>query len=232
MTEYVVTKSFQDRLTKQYYGVGSIYTTDDANRASELENRGYIAPVNTEAANVAKDHAAAQAAAKANASGMATNQEASELKTVVNGKVVPLKQAMAAEAAYNATVKQTGIQQAHNNSTESVQAGQVASQQTTNAASQQAAQQTVKQVNVQSGQAELEQHMQTAQNAQGASQQQGNLTSNMAGTQNASNVSQAAQAEAKLAANKENSTIAAHEMAAKTAQAAAEEKAKARAKKE
>ncbi|HSW76107.1 MAG TPA: hypothetical protein VLG50_03640 [Candidatus Saccharimonadales bacterium] len=221
MTEYVVTKSFQDRLTKQYYGVGSIYTTDDPIRASELENRGYIAPVNTETANVAKDHAAAQEAAK---SGMAANQEASERKTVVNGKVVPLKQAQAAEAAFNATVKQTGVQAHHANTTEAVQAGQVASQQT-NAASQ-AAQQTVKQANVQSAQAHMEQHMQTAQNAQGAASQQGGLTSNMAGTINAANVSQAAQAA------QTNANAAAHETAAQAGAEAAEAKAKARAKKE
>lgn len=50
-----------------------------------------------------------------------------EAKTVVNGKVVPLSQAqqMEQQAAQQAT--QTGIQAQHDNNTQAVQAGQVAS---------------------------------------------------------------------------------------------------------
>lgn len=258
MERYVVTKSFMDRLTRKYYGVGSIYETSDMQRAEELMNGGYIAPENTEMASTAKAQAETFKAANQNAEAIAkAHQEAAkaaELKTVVNGKVVPLKDAQAAEASFNASVNQTGIQEAHNNATEPVQAGNVASQQgqSAQATSQNAAQANVRQANVQSGQAELEQHMNQAMNQQGgtsnvytaadyAAEQQAHagLTSNMAGTHQASQAgsqqaSQAAQAEAKNAAALENANAAAHETAANNAQAAAEAKAKgtARAKKE
>ncbi len=52
--------------------------------------------------------------------------KAVEPKTVVNGKVVSLKAAQAAEAYHSANATQTGIQEHHANNTEAVQAGQVA----------------------------------------------------------------------------------------------------------
>lgn len=90
--------------------------------------------------------------------------EAAEFKTVVNGKVVSIKQAQAAQEAQEANVKQTGIQQAHDNSSEPVQAGQKAQGQRTASSSNESARQAemnIKQVNVQSGQQELEKHMQS-----------------------------------------------------------------------
>jgi hypothetical protein len=92
-----------------------------------------------------------------------------EPKTVINGKVVSLQQAQAAEAAFNKTMNQTGIQKHHDNSTEAVDAGAVASQSMSTAeaaAAQGYNQQAVKATDVQSGQAELEKAM------QGAGQQQ------------------------------------------------------------
>lgn len=94
--------------------------------------------------------------------------EASEFKTVVNGKVVSINQAQAAMEAQEANVQQTGIQEAQNNSSEPVQAGQKGKR--TASSSNESARQAemkIKQVNVQSGQKELEQHMN-----QGSSQSQ------------------------------------------------------------
>lgn len=100
--------------------------------------------------------------------------EAAEFKTVVNGKVVSINQAQAVLEAQEASVKQSGIQQAHDNSTEPVQAGQKAQGQRTASSSDESARQAemyVKQVNVQSGQKELEQHMnQSGQQAQSEAQ--------------------------------------------------------------
>lgn len=261
MERFIVTKSFQDRYTRKYYGVGSIFESSDADRIAELERGGYIAPENTDMAATAMQEGKVQEQAQANAKELASAYEqarqAIEPKTVVNGKVVPLKQAQSAEAMFEGSVKQTGIQQAHNNSTEPVQSGQVAQNSQQNAmakglSAENKAQnlQQLNVANVQSGQAELEQHMQNAQggstsnnmnqqqqmNQTGAQQfgyenstaQQENLTSNMAGNINSSNVSQTAKAESEFAQAKENSTIAAHETASQGAQAVAEQQAKAK----
>lgn len=195
MTQYVVTKNFQDRLTRKYYSIGSIYETSDDQRAFDLELGGYIAPVNTEMASLAKAEAEANKVDQANAQKVAeANQQAkqnAEAKTVVNGKVVSLKAAQMAEAQFNAKNTQTGVQNYHNNTTEAVQAGQVAQQQTqaqartqaTNQQSQQQAVQAGRIVNahdVQSGQAEVlkeaemaEQQLQQRQQAAQQAQQQG-----------------------------------------------------------
>jgi hypothetical protein len=170
MTQYVVVHAFQDKYTKQYYGVGSIYEATDENRAFDLENGGYIVPDNTEAANVAK----------ANATGNAQNSEEikqvhaqirqdAEPKTMVNGKIVSLSDAKMAQQALEAKTNQkTGIQEHHDNSTEAVQAGQVAKNQQQAQAqvkAQQQMQQTKQQAtvaNVQSGQQALEKEIQDA----------------------------------------------------------------------
>jgi hypothetical protein len=75
-------------------------------------------------------------------------------KTVVNGKVVSLKQAQQMEEQFNQQQgQQTGIQAHHNNDSESVPAGQVAQNQNMVQAEQQ---QVVNQTNLQSGQSHLE----------------------------------------------------------------------------
>lgn len=154
---YVVTHSFQDKLTKKYYGVGSIYETQDESRAFELENGGYITPETTEAARVAK--ASAQNM-QSNAQTQSDVQREIEPKTVVNGKVVPLKQSQEATAAFEAQNTQTGIQDHHNNSSEAVQSGQVAQQQTNATQVQEA---SIRQANVQAGGENMQQHMNQAQ---------------------------------------------------------------------
>jgi hypothetical protein len=88
-------------------------------------------------------------------------QQNTEAKTVVNGKEVPLKEALKAEELFNEQNTQTGINQAHDNSTEAVKAGGFAQnmqQQETQGQQVQA----VKQSNVQSGQKEIEKHLEQA----------------------------------------------------------------------
>lgn len=95
-------------------------------------------------------------------------QKNSEIKTVVNGQVVPLKEAqMAEQRAAQQVGKKTGIQAHHDNNTEAVEAGQMASGTSMNQAKETL---NVKQVNVQSGQAHLDQHMNQAQ--QGMTEQE------------------------------------------------------------
>jgi hypothetical protein len=100
--------------------------------------------------------------------------KAAEPKTVLNGKVVSLQQAQAAEAAFNQTQNQTGIQAHHDNSTEAVDAGAVAKNQTGREASaaQMYNQQAIRQTNVQSGQQEVEKHLNAAQNQEQVGSQQ------------------------------------------------------------
>jgi hypothetical protein len=221
METYVVTKSFMDRYTRKYYGVGSIYETTDPERAAELERGGYIAPAETEAAVAAKNQAQTNQAASQNAEAVAKAhseiQNNAEAKTVVGGKVVSITAAQEAAKAAEAAAKTTGVQEHHNNSSEPVQAGQVASQEgKTTASSNQANMQTqnIKSANVQSGS-----EMSNAMNASGGSTPNPYVGSGMQqGYEHAAGTN-AAQMQA--------------EEAAKTAQAAAEAKAKtARTKKE
>ena len=86
-------------------------------------------------------------------------QQNTEAKTVINGKEVPLKEALKAEELFNEQNTQTGINQAHDNSSEAVKAGGFAQ----NMQQQEAqGQQAVKQSNVQSGQKEFEKHLEQA----------------------------------------------------------------------
>lgn len=218
MDRYVVTKSFMDRFTNKYYGVGSIYESNDEARAAELERGGYIAPENTEAASFAMQQGEEQKQADQNAKEVAKAhseiQKNAEAKTVLNGKVVSISQAQKAEAAYEQQNNQTGIQAHHDNSSESVQAGQVAK----NSSLQQATQQTIRESEKQSGQ----QHLEQAMNASGGSTQNNafvgsGMQQGYEGTATPATTASQMQAEE----------------AAKTAQAAAEAKAKtARTKKE
>lgn len=169
--QYVVVHSFQDKYTKKYYGVGSIYETSDEQRAMDLENGGYIVPDNTEAAAAAKAIAKGEQFANQNSEEyqkayQQIKQEA-EAKTVVNGKVVSLKAAQAAQAAFSAKNTQTGIQPHHANNTEAVPAGGLAQQK--NIGMQQARQQeqqgAINQANVQSGQSEVAKELQAGQSS-------------------------------------------------------------------
>jgi hypothetical protein len=90
-----------------------------------------------------------------------------EAKTVVNGKEVPLKEALKAEELFNEQNTQTGINQAHDNSSEAVKAGgfaQNTQQQGMQQSQMQGQQQSklVKQSDVQSGQKEVEKHLEQA----------------------------------------------------------------------
>ena len=103
-----------------------------------------------------------------------------EAKTVVNGKEVPLKEALKAEELFNEQNTQTGINQAHDNSSESVKAGGFAQNMQQQEAQQMQGQQVqkIKQADVQSGQKELEKHLEQAkqqvqQEEQQAQQQAG-----------------------------------------------------------
>jgi hypothetical protein len=82
-------------------------------------------------------------------------QKQNEQKTVVNGKFVSVQQAQQMEEQFNKQNNKTGIQEHHNNQSESVQAGQIAQNQQ-QVLSQQSGH-NIKAVNVQSGQQHLEQ---------------------------------------------------------------------------
>ncbi|MBT2728392.1 hypothetical protein J7E63_15795 [Bacillus sp. ISL-75] len=88
--------------------------------------------------------------------------ENSEFKTVVNGKVVSVNQAQAALEAQEAAVTKTGIQEAHSNHSEPVQAGQQGKTTASSNNETMKSETKIKQVNVQSGQSELETHMNQA----------------------------------------------------------------------
>jgi hypothetical protein len=94
-------------------------------------------------------------------------RENTEAKTVINGKEVPLKEAVKAEELFNEQNTQTGINQSHDNSSEAVKAGGFAQnmqQQGMQQSQMQGQQQSkiVKQSDIQSGQKELEKHLEQA----------------------------------------------------------------------
>ena len=118
--EYTVLKNFKDMYTNKYYGMGFDYTTEDAERAADLERGGYIAAKDSQAAQMVKENSANQ-----NNQASGQNQQTNdETYTVINGKRVSLKQAQAAQEAQEAQATKTGIQKAHNNHTEAVKAGE------------------------------------------------------------------------------------------------------------
>lgn len=144
-----------------------------------------------------------------------------EPKTVLNGKVVSLAQAQAMEEAFNQTQNQTGIQAHHDNSTEAVNAGQVASQSMSTAeagAAQQYNQQKVRPADVQSGQAHLQEFEGQAQQQVQQSQQQAQQSQQQA-QNNQQAVSAAAQEHAA-----QNAAAAEAQKAAETQKAAARAK--------
>lgn len=237
--DYTVIRNFTDKTNNQSYKIGESYNAQDPQRVQELEGAGYIAATSSQFAADAKAQAKnAQANAQKMAQTYSQIANNAEEKTVLNGKVVPLKVAQAAEAAFEETNTQSGVQAHHANASEAVPAGQIASQsqstaeagaaQTYNAAGQAQQQGQVKQANVQSGQAHLEQHMQEAQQQmqqmQQQQQQQMQGQSNMQGQQ----AQQAAAKAAEQAALKTgNAAAAEHETAAEMQQAATKAQAKA-----
>src|SRR4051812_15698776 len=106
--QFTVIKAFRDKETGQSYGVGSTYDSQDQKRAMELEMGGYICEANSQAAKTAKAQAQGNQSLSQNAQQMAQAYEqakkANEPKTVVNGKVVSLAAAQAAEAQHEAQV--------------------------------------------------------------------------------------------------------------------------------
>lgn len=86
-----------------------------------------------------------------NQTNQANVQANAEAKTVVNGKVVSLNEALQAEQQAAQQAQQTGIQAHHSNHSEAVQAGQTAQ----NAAQQQPTNLNIRQANVQSGQSHM-----------------------------------------------------------------------------
>jgi hypothetical protein len=235
--QYTVIRSFQDKNTNQNYSVGQNFNAEDQQRAKELESGGYIAPTNSTMAKDAMaqaENAQANAQALANAHTKAANK--AEPKTVLGGKVVPLKVAQAAESAFDESNRTTGIQKHHDNTTEAVPAGQIASrsQSTAESAEVQADQQpTIKQANMQSGQQGVQQHLEQAQVQMAKAQQQLEQQMQQAqGQQSSQQQQQAEQQALAAAAEKTNPMAAEHETAAEMQQAAAKATAKARAKKE
>lgn len=242
--QYTVIRAFRDKYDNQNYNIGQNYNAEDQARAEELESGGYIAPSNSIAS---KDAMSQRQMGKAEAQKLAQAhlQAASnaEPKTVVNGKVVPLRAAQYAEAAFNASEEsaQTGIKEHHDNTTEAVQAGQVAKNQNqsnqarnySNALENMQAQNesaAVKQSNMQSAQAHLQQHMDQAQQELKQMQQaeQQAMQQQQQGQQQQGQQSNQAQTDAAgMAALKTNPMAAAHEEAAEAATAAEELKSKA-----
>ncbi len=246
--QYVVVHAFQDKYTRKYYGVGSIYETTDEQRAFDLENGGYIVPDNTEAATAAKAMAKGNANSQEMQQAFKQVQKEVEPKTVVNGKVVPLKAAQAAEAAFAIKNTQTGVQAHHANTSEAVAAGGLAQQKSQAAQMQESATQSSAQYahNMQSGQQALEKELQAAPssspneaaNAKAYNSQamqgeaMGAYTSQQYQQEQAQHMQQHSQAAQAAAARAEqtNAADAQHAQAAEESKAAKTAQAKAKAK--
>ena len=248
MSNYTVIHAFTDKTNGAQYEIGQTYEAQSEQRAKELQQGGYIAEANSQQAQSAQME---QKAAQANAQGLAQAHEqaakAVEPKTVVNGKVVSLKAAQAAEAYFETSNTQTGIQAHHDNTTEAVPAGQIAQQGQQAMNQQQMNQATgaqVRQANVQSSQAHLENAMnQTQTGAQaGASEmyskgeneytkslqsaQQTNAQGTAQQSQQQSQAQQQAAQAAAMRAEQTNPAAAEAEEAALSAKAAAKARAK------
>lgn len=85
--KYKVVKNFQDKYSKDYYGINSVYETEDAERAAELERGGFIVP----------EEAEANQTNKATKTATQTNQTSSEHAsqsqkyTIIDGKKVEVQ---------------------------------------------------------------------------------------------------------------------------------------------
>jgi hypothetical protein len=243
MSNYTVIHAFTDKTNGAQYEVGQTYEAQSEQRAKELEQGGYIAAQGSQQAQSAQMESKA---AQANAQGLAQAHEqaakAIEPKTVVNGKVVSLKAAQAAEAYFEANNTTTGVQAHHDNTTEAVPAGQIAQQGQQAMNQQQMNQATgaaVRQANVQSSQAHLEEALSRststaeAGRAQMYNQGENEFTkslqsaqnTNAQGTAQQSQQQQAAQAAA-MRAEQTNPAAAEAEEAALNSKAAAKARAK------
>ena len=244
MTNYTVIHAFTDKTNGAQYEIGQTYEAQSEQRARELEQGGYIA---TQGSQQAQSAQMEQKAAQANAQGLAqAHQEAAkaiEPKTVINGKVVSLKAAQAAEAYFETSNTQTGVQAHHDNTTEAVPAGQIA-QQGQQAMNQQGMNQatgaSIRQANVQSSQQHLEAAMQQSGAESSAAQmynqgeneftkslQSANQTNAQGTAQQSQQQSQAQQQAAQAAAMRAEQTNPA---AAEAEEAALNQKAAARAR--
>ena len=99
------------------------------------------------------------------AQNQAFNQEiakAAEAKTVINGQEVSVHDACATQEAFEAQNNQTGVQAHHDNSSEAVQAGQIAQNSAMQRMQQNMQHTAVKQSDLQSGQSHLASHVQSA----------------------------------------------------------------------
>jgi hypothetical protein len=124
--------------------------------------------------NQAQQNQAQNQAVQNGATNQATNQnqqmaqqaaKAAEAKTVVNGQAVNVKEAQGAEAAFEKQNTRTGIQQHHDNTSEAVEAGQMAQNAADLLAQQTHYKAIVRQADLQSGQQHLEPHVQEAKQA-------------------------------------------------------------------
>jgi hypothetical protein len=122
MQNYIVIKHFQDRLTKEYYGIGATFTGEEK-RVQELINGGFIAQNGTPEAEAAMQQAQEEKQAQNNQANVEGTVD--EAKTVVNGKVVSLKQAQQ-QAKQDEERNLSGVTEKDNNATEPVAAGKKA----------------------------------------------------------------------------------------------------------
>lgn len=137
--KYEVVKNFQDKYTKEYYGIGFTYETEDTNRAEELERGGFIVLEGSEAAKMATTVEA-------------TTKDNEEAYTIVDGKKVSLNQAQAKQEAAETNTKATGVTKNHDNHSEAVEAGKTAQNQQNTQTKQAAKQQeNAAEVNVKRG---------------------------------------------------------------------------------
>lgn len=91
-----------------------------------------------------------------------TAAKAAEAKTIINGQEVSVHDACAAQESFEAQNTQTGIQSHHDNSSEAVQAGQVAQNSALQNMQQNMQRAAIKPSELQSGQSHLASHIQSA----------------------------------------------------------------------
>lgn len=74
---YKVVKNFQDKYSKEYYGINAVYETENTERAAELERGGFIVPEEIQAN-------------QANQANQKTTQDVTKTQkyTIVNGEKV------------------------------------------------------------------------------------------------------------------------------------------------
>lgn len=85
--KYKVLKNFQDKYTKEYYGINALYETDDTERAEELERGGFIGP---EEVQTTQTNQANKTATQTHEASQASSQHATQSKkyTIIDGEKV------------------------------------------------------------------------------------------------------------------------------------------------